>query len=192
MKKLLALVLFSACSSDSNATTEPDAHDPGPMTDAAVDATPVTPWYTSGSRIKLRTLNTPDGARQYLGWRDTLYGDDCEFRKATDGVTRCLPLDVTPHLSAYSDPACSLPAVILFACNPAPKYIQAMTVTPACASTTITTYGTVWLRGQQITTVYQKNGSCNVFNLDVTLVAYKIGTEIPLGDWQSAAVGVDP
>lgn len=48
----------------------------------------------SGDRLKARWLTTPDGARQFVGWRDTDLGIDCVPRRHEDGSLRCLPLSV--------------------------------------------------------------------------------------------------
>ena len=45
----------------------------------------------SGSRLKARYASTPDGARIFLGWRDSELGFDCEFQTAEDGKQRSLP-----------------------------------------------------------------------------------------------------
>jgi hypothetical protein len=48
--------------------------------------------YQSGTRIKMKVLTTPDGAKSFQGWHDTQLDIDCQFLAATDGQTRCLPL----------------------------------------------------------------------------------------------------
>jgi hypothetical protein len=191
MKQLaMMMVLVGGCGDSQIAADEPDA---GAGSGSGSDAGAGTDlgWYKSGARIKMNVLNTPDGAKQFLGWHDTQLNDDCTFKKASDGVTRCLPNDMLPHLSAYSDSTCTMPAVFGYACNPAPKYVQAQTMTQVCGGMT-TTYGTIWLRGAQITTAYVKNGSsCSLLALDSTLVAYAIGAEVPLSDFQSATSAVE-
>lgn len=191
MKKLLALVLFTACGSGSNATTEPDAAGSNTEVDAGTGKD--TSWYTSGTRIKMRTLNTPDGARQYVGWHDTSYDVDCTFRLATDDATRCLPNDVAYHVNLYSDSGCTIPAVLAYNCNAAPKYIEMQTLTAACGGQGSTSYfGAVYTRGAQLSTVYQNNGSCAAITIGPEFTAYGIGAEIQLSSWQSATVSVDP
>ncbi len=75
-----------------------------PVSDAAANP------YQSGSRLKARVLVTADGARQFVGWRDTQLGLDCTFVTATDGKTRCLP-QLGGIAVVYADSACSKPLV---------------------------------------------------------------------------------
>ena len=38
--------------------------------------------YQGGSRIKMRVGTTEDGAKTFLGWRDTMRDEDCSFVRA--------------------------------------------------------------------------------------------------------------
>src|SRR6185436_10729346 len=62
----------------------PDGPD-GP--DGGVDAADAGPdggpseldVFQSGSRLKMRVATTIDGAKTFLGWRDTMRNEDCGF-----------------------------------------------------------------------------------------------------------------
>lgn len=77
----------------------------------------------SGDRIKMRVLNTPDGAKQFQGWHDLELGVNCGFSRASDGMTRCLP---TPSIAFfeffYSDDACTVQIGGMGATCAAPSY----------------------------------------------------------------------
>lgn len=65
--------------------------------------------YQSGTRLKMRTLVTADGARAFLGWRDTQLNLDCGFSVAGDGRTRCLPSGNASYSGYFADSACTQP-----------------------------------------------------------------------------------
>ena len=94
-----------------------------------------------GSRIKARYLVAEDGARELLGWRDTMLDTDCSFMVASDGATRCLPgTKYVGNQAAvfYSDDACAVPVALWInappCAPPTPKY-GVITDTDACVST---------------------------------------------------------
>ena len=80
-------------------------------------------WHVSGSRLKIRYYETPDGAKQFLGWFDSSRGDECTIQKyGPDGTTRCLPVRVAPTFGYSSDSGCSLGLIDVTKGQPAPKY----------------------------------------------------------------------
>src|SRR5688572_33384336 len=42
--------------------------------------------YENGSRLRARVYAGTDGAKQFLGWRDTQLGVDCAFGRVADGT----------------------------------------------------------------------------------------------------------
>src|SRR5262245_45947669 len=67
--------------------------------------------YQSGSRIKMRVGTTPDGAKEFIGWRDTQRNENCSFFTSTDGMRRCLPVFDEPTAgtgNSYSDMQCTM------------------------------------------------------------------------------------
>lgn len=87
--------LVAACTSTTPADDDEPSRDgrqPLDATGTGDDAGPSQfAVYESGSRLKLRVGTSPDGAKTFLGWRDTMRGEDCAFIVAADGQQRCLP-----------------------------------------------------------------------------------------------------
>jgi hypothetical protein len=80
--------------------------------------------YVSGTRIRRRIGTTPDGAKTFLGWRDTMLNIDCGFSFASDGVQRCLPATGASISLFFSDAQCLTGLAFVTSCPeaPAPKY----------------------------------------------------------------------
>lgn len=110
-----------------------------PVPDAAADPN------TSGDRLRARYLVATDGARQFMGWRDTERDEDCAFTKTADSETRCIPSSTLYASGYFSDSDCTQPYFSLYApagaCSgaTAPKYgylascsgVQLFRLTPA-------------------------------------------------------------
>src|SRR4051812_30364852 len=109
----LLLAVLVACGTDSSGGGEPPADDGGeaganetgsPDAPVEVDGGPTAPG--SGSRIKLRNIETDDGARIF----DTLYDSKldvaCSVGYAEDGVLRCLP-SVIANVGSLYGPGCT-------------------------------------------------------------------------------------
>lgn len=100
----LALLALAACPEVATGPQGPE----GPQGPAGYSA------LASGTRIKARVGTTPDGAKLFLGWHDAELGVDCEFLKASDGLTRCLPVGpVVQAGTLFADSSCSKPVVRL-------------------------------------------------------------------------------
>lgn len=141
MKRLLMMLLVG-CGSEAMMPSEvapPPIRTPDPA-----PAAPVVPVvvannqldiYKSGSRIKMQTLTTPDGAKAFLGWHDMTLDIDCQMVKATDGKSRCLPFpDSWAHLDPYfADATCQTPIIVLTACGQAPRFVQRSSSSVQCA-----------------------------------------------------------
>jgi hypothetical protein len=75
---------------------------------------------SGGSRLKRRTLQTQDGASQFIGWFDVERGENCSFRKVEWNVDRCIPDETvveiknTPGKILYfADASCERPIASL-------------------------------------------------------------------------------
>lgn len=97
----------------------------GSAPDGGADAGPggaTQEFYRSGNRIKARFLVTPDGARSFVGWRDTERDEDCDFKLASDGKQRCLPSGATAT-GVFTDAACTVPLAWGGSCTSIPYVI---------------------------------------------------------------------
>lgn len=65
-------------------STKPGSLDPVP---------PAKAEPKSGSRLKARYEVGSDGARQFVGWRDSKLGINCTFQWTSEKKRRCLPVD---------------------------------------------------------------------------------------------------
>jgi hypothetical protein len=64
-----------------------------------------------GSRLKANIIKGSDGSKHYIGtFHDTMRNEDCSFRPAVDGKTRCLP-DAVVVGPFFGDAACTMPLV---------------------------------------------------------------------------------
>jgi hypothetical protein len=93
-----ALALLGACSDSSPRVPQ------GP-------APP--PLWESGARLRARTRDGGEGARQFVAWHDAELDVDCAFAAAEDGATRCLPLG-TEYPNGFADAGCTVPLVLRY------------------------------------------------------------------------------
>ncbi len=77
-------------------------------------------WYASGSRLKLQYYEATDGAKQFVGWRDSMRMDDCSFGPHADGSTRCLPASTL--IGVFFAAGCTTALAYVPKSSPAPKY----------------------------------------------------------------------
>lgn len=88
----------------------------------------------SGTRLRARYTVGADGSREFVGWFDTVRGEDCSFKQGDEGRLRCLP--AAHPVIDFSDPDCTVPLVTLppqLDCNgKPPKYVMAMDFSDAC------------------------------------------------------------
>lgn len=134
--------------------------------------------YENGSRLRAKVYEAVDGARQFAGWHDTTLGKDCYFQRASDGVTRCLPIaaaDVaTSPASYFYDAACTLPAAVSYCASASYVYSSSSSF---CAADVLYT---VRQLGAEQPGLYLKSGSnCNAATLVPGQHVYAIGPEIP-------------
>ena len=147
----------------------------------------------SGSRIKMNVLSTPDGARSFTGWRDTLLDLDCNFQLAGDSVTRCLPVTDTFHVSSspyFADAACSIPVATRSGCTgPEPRHILRSPDQAICGAGGFR----VFQAGAKYTTVYARNGASGCLAATPTppVSYYALGAEVDPSTFQSATAAVE-
>lgn len=77
--------------------------------------------YASGSRLKMRVLTSPDGAKAFHSWFDTATNQECQFGPAADATIRCLPTHTLALF--FSDASCQFPVALIASSAPAPKLI---------------------------------------------------------------------
>ena len=140
---------------------------------------------TSGTRIKMRVGTTPDGAKAFLGWYDTMRGDDCTFLVASDGQRRCLPGTSVFVGSFFADNGCTQPLayVSLSGCSSAPaaKYASRFDTSCTTGGSVIRLYP---VTGMHTGTAYLGSpGNCIVTNPG-SFTLYAIGAEIPATAFQ--------
>jgi hypothetical protein len=83
--------------------------------------------YVTGTRLQPVVLEGSDGSRQFTGWFDTMRGEDCAFRLASDGTMRCLPAAAPASTKYFAVNAgeCNRPVVLVPSCamtDERPKY----------------------------------------------------------------------
>lgn len=145
----------------------------------------------SGTRIRLRYLETPDGARVVTGVRDAQRDEDCAFQLAADGATRCLPA-ATELGAFYADAGCSQPVAIVSDCYDAPKYLSG----PGSVSCNTTIQRKkICLAGAKLASAYRFNdfnGTCASTGASNGTGYYPIDTEVPATDFAMATASVEP
>lgn len=97
---LFAVAVISVLACDALPTTDPDGGHPQ-------KPRPISEAFTSGSRLRARYIEAPGGARQFLGWYDSVRDVECEFEISgpANAVRRCLPLGRSIE-HWYSDASC--------------------------------------------------------------------------------------
>jgi hypothetical protein len=205
---LAALLVLAACGGDPH--SEIDAGDDGAGDDGAGDdgagddgagddgagddgAGDDVAEYTSGTRIRRRMGTTPDGAKMFLGWRDIMRNEDCNFLASTDGVSRCLPAYYTTlfSFSHFSDSRCSIGLVSGAAvCTIPPALRYVLKLEP----TTCSGYGYAVLpiTGTHSGTVYQGSpASCVAVTTPSPSTFYTLGPAISPSAFQSMTESVE-
>lgn len=111
MRELLLSVALLACS-NNNITAEPDAQ--ATKDGAAPDSSSIdggeagpNPGWSSGTRLRARVVSGSDGAKNFVGWYDSMRKENCSFRLTSEGngTLRCLP-DPPPGAVYYLGPVC--------------------------------------------------------------------------------------
>jgi hypothetical protein len=197
---LAALLVLAACGGDPR--SEIDAGDDGTGDDGTGDdgagddgagddgAGDDVAEYTSGTRIRRRMGVTPDGARMFLGWRDTMRNEDCSFSLAADGVLRCIPVGYALFVNYYSDAQCTkdLPVAL---CSGAPARGYATKIVSGCGAAP--TYSVFQITGIHSGPVYYGSGpaSCAMTTPPATYTLFTVGPAIAPIMFQSMTESVE-
>ena len=158
------------------------------------------PEFVSGTRIKAIVLSTNDGAKQFLGWRDTLLDQSCDFQRTADGQIRCIPaldfLQPVTSLTHFADSFCSVPLeeVVAGVCPALPYRLQRTTATtcaPTFGANAVVIYGLTLYTGDQ----YQSDpgtGHCNLVLGTVTGRTYwSRGAEVDYSTFAAATISTE-
>jgi hypothetical protein len=125
----------------------------------------------AGSRLKANIIKGSDGSKHYVGtFHDTMRDEDCAFKPAVDGKTRCLPdaVFVGPY---FADAACTMPLVAAPSACAVPKYGSKVA---ACALGE----DIFKLGGKMTGTVYaNQGGTCMTATVMPNLTLYTVGAE---------------
>ena len=137
--------------------------------------------YESGSRLKMRVGTSPDGAKTFLGWRDTMRNEDCAFGVAADGQQRCLPASSGSYLENvfWGDSGCTTTrlAYLQVGCVAATGYVHHYLT--SCSPYQVRVH---MLGARHAGTVYVRSGaSCTVST--ATFDFYRLGPEVPAGSF---------
>ena len=131
-----------------------------------------------GSRLRPVVRIADDGTRAHVRWHDTMLGTDCEFRQASDGALRCLPLTATSEPWRYADANCTQPAASPVDLDPDATVVY---VREGCFDEVY------WEVGAEVTTeiYYDANGPCEVFSNDP---GFRRLTPFPVAEFVGASV----
>lgn len=210
-------IVVAACSAASSPPTSAAAHDGGGGSsssgasggdssgserdssglDAIIDAItdPVSEasaagGNTSGSRIKVQTVSGSDGSQVFAGLYDSSRKEQCNFRLASDGQLRCLPVSiVTIPTSYFSDALCSQPLGISQATCAPPSYVS-KSVDPTCSSGGEHIYPVTVYAGS----VYQPTGmgTCAMTNVSAAITLLAPGSEVAPTNFVSGTLQTGP
>ncbi len=80
--------------------------------------------FVSGPRLRAKYYLGADGSKQFYTWHDNQRDEDCTYLRASDGKTRCLPVDYSIQFGTFfSDAACAQHMTVINGCAGAtPKY----------------------------------------------------------------------
>ena len=172
--------------------------DPPPsMMDPIIDPVPAANAEpTDGSRLKAIYRVAQDGAREPVAgrWWDSARSEECSWRRAADGVQRCLPTDLIPSASpVFADSGCTQDAVIVIRAycdgQTPPPYVAAPVIecTPELRSR-------VLQLGNTTPTVYNRNAEGACVDLSTAYApsyAFYRATEVPASAFVGSAVEHD-
>lgn len=183
-KWFVSIVLVGACtapSTPSNNLNAP-AGDPNDPSESLGNS---EQQYVSGSRIRARVGVTDDGAKQFLGWRDSQLSLDCTFSDPGDGQKRCLPSAALVQF--FADVGCTQPLARVPSCS-VPDYL--MTAPQYTCPTTAYAY---YERGTELVspaTIYTSN--CQPSDVTNSLYRYfRLGNAAPLTNFAAVSVEIE-
>jgi len=147
---------------------------------------------TSGTRLKARNYVGADGARQFVGWRDSQLGVDCAFGAGEDGKIRCLPTAAIIDPSYFSNITCTQRITYPGPCG-APKY-AAEGVAGACGGALRIYAVGAKATGTKYISVPDVGGGPNKCMAAgaITTDVYAVAAAIPAAAFVEATEQVDP
>lgn len=175
----LALVLvLVGCKGSTEITADPVNASTPTATPTPSTSSPGAGENVSGSRLKVRSLVTSDGASVFAGLYDSELGVNCAMTKMDDGKTRCIPQTNSGVTIFFGDAQCTTPLVKSSTCLGS-SAIAASTTTNACGAYAAKVYR---VGASYAGSLYVKSGeSCTVFTLTQNDGTYfTAGEEIPV------------
>jgi hypothetical protein len=187
---LLLLLAVCACGTSDGSDITDDAGGDGSGSGSGSGGLGVN---QSGTRIKMKVLSSPDGAKVFQGSFDSQRNEDCSFQRAADGMMRCLPTSVAGDFgSYYGDAACSVPVALwqFASCSP-PTYVAVYAASAQCP--TSPTGGTgIYARGTTYSSYYVKSGAtCSGPNTIPGYTFFGRGTEVQASSFQAATTSIE-
>lgn len=142
----------------------------------------------SGSRLRVRWRVGDDGARDFVGFYDTLRKEDCFWRLMADDVVRCAPTGwgAGPY---FLDNKCAVRVIYNSPCLGAPPY--AITNDDSCVIRS-----RIFAIGQKVplpATFYYlaANKACVAWIADPAFDFYEIGAEIPPAAFVGSSIVIE-
>ncbi len=138
--------------------------------------------FESGGRLKARTLVGSDGARSPAGWVDSALSVECQWGKASDGQTRCLPSN---HAIAtyYADAACTVPVLLTSCGSPTHVYVP----TDSCNSS----FRVYPVTGSYSGAYHQRLDASTCIQVNTTTGALTTGAEMSPEAFVAATVEIE-
>jgi hypothetical protein len=134
--------------------------------------------------LKLRYYEASDGAKQFLGWRDSERNEDCGFGIHADGSTRCLPTGAIYAAIYFSDAGCTNALAYAAKTTPPTKYASKFDGVGARIYSATPYNGTVYSGSPS---------SCNASTAAAAaLKLFTVGAEVASSAFVSATAKVAP
>jgi len=135
--------------------------------------------YQSGTRIKAKTLTTPDGAKSFETWFDSQLGANCGPQQAADGQQRCLPSGLFAG-TYWSDSDCTQPLAMNYCTSPAPQFVLLSKVAGSGCSATYSGYHVFPVGASYTGTIYIGTGPgvCSTTTPPAIELFYSLGSEM--------------
>ncbi len=144
--------------------------------------------YKSGSRIRARFGETPDGAKQFIGWYDSQLSINCLFAETSEGIFRCVPAPLL-YAALYADAACASPLFMVASdCGTVADW--GMSTDECGRPHRIFRRGTIYTD----TVAYARsNGTCTQTSLSyyTGTTFYTAGQEYPLSNFQTMTIYIE-
>ncbi len=198
MRYAMLMVVSTACTSTSHEPPPGAPSDGGPDIDGSVsdDAGADTPdpidIHRSGTRLKVKVLNSSDGAKVFQAMHDTDRDEDCAFQLASDGTTRCLPTSIAHAGTYFANSSCTTPLAAVFVGCTAPAYVS-VPVGSSCA-TSPGQGARVFLRNPTLFSSYyvKSAGTCSgPHPASGFALVGPTGSEIPPSSFVEATVAIE-